>query len=149
MLQWNEARYTLGVEGMDATHRESVDMAEAAGKASDAAFPALFHELVEHTHQHFAEEGRLMRLCGFPPIAIHEAEHARVLAYLDRLDRQTQAGDAAPAQAYVRSELQPWFELHLATMDRALATHLTYTGHASASAPILGTATLQNTPPGA
>lgn len=128
MLQWDENRYPLGVEGMDATHRESVDMAEAVAKASDEAFPALFHEFVEHTRQHFAEEGRLMRLCSFPPIAIHEAEHARVLGYLAQLDQQVQSGHLAQAQAYVRSGLKEWFEIHLATMDRALAGQLIRTG---------------------
>lgn len=128
MLQWDEARYRLGVEGMDATHRESVDMAEAVAKAGDEAFPALFHGFAEHTRQHFAEEGRLMRLCRFPPIAIHEAEHARVLAYLGQLEEQVRNGHLAQAQAYVRSGIKEWFEMHLATMDRALATQLIRTG---------------------
>lgn len=130
MLQWNETRYTLGVEGMDATHREFTDMAEALAKASDEEFPALFHKLVEHTRLHFAEEGRLMRLCKFPPTAIHEAEHARVLGDLIQLDRHTQSGRLSLARAFVESGLGEWFELHLATMDRALATYLMRTTQA-------------------
>lgn len=128
MLQWDEKRYPLGVEGMDATHRESVDMGEAVAKASDEAFPALFHEFVEHTRQHFAEEGHLMRLCRFPPIAIHEAEHTRVLAYLAQLEEQVRNGHLTQAQTYMRSGLKEWFEIHLATMDRALAGQLIRTG---------------------
>jgi hemerythrin-like metal-binding protein len=127
MLQWDEARHSLGVEGMDATHREFAEMAEALAKADDAAFPALFQQLLDHTRQHFAEEGRLMRLCKFPPIAIHEAEHARVLDDLIQLNRHVQGGRPALARAFVESGLKAWFDLHLATMDRALAGHLART----------------------
>lgn len=128
MLQWDEARHTLGVDDMDATHREFAGMAEALALADDSAFPALFQQLVDHTRLHFAEEGRLMRLCRFPPIAIHEAEHARVLGDLIQLNRHIQDGRLALARAFVETGLQEWFELHLATMDRALAGHLVRTG---------------------
>jgi hemerythrin-like metal-binding protein len=124
MLQWDEARYSLGVEGMDVTHREFAQLAEALAKAGDEDFPVLFQELLDHTRLHFAEEGRLMRLCKFPPIAIHEAEHARVLGDLIQLNRHIQTGRLPLARAYVRSGLPEWFELHLATMDRALAAYM-------------------------
>lgn len=128
MLTWDEARYRLGVEGMDATHREFTHMAEALARAGDTEFPSLFQKLVDHTRLHFAEEGRLMRLCKFPPIAIHEAEHARVLGDLIQLNRHIKTGRLPLARAFVKSGLKEWFEIHLATMDRALATHLLRTG---------------------
>lgn len=142
MLEWDDARHGLGVEGMDATHREFVDMVMALAKADDGGFPTLFQQLVEHTRQHFAEEGRLMRLCGFPPIAIHEGEHARVLEVLDRVGQIVQQGDLAQARAFVNADLGEWFPRHLATMDRALAMHLMRTGHADAAGGVLGASPL-------
>lgn len=34
MLQWNEARHSLGLDEMDVAHREFAAMAEALAKAS-------------------------------------------------------------------------------------------------------------------
>ena len=77
MRAWQEGVYTLDDESMDGNHRHFVDLARRLETASDEAFPALFQELVDHTRLHFAEEGRLMRLHGFPALGEHEGEHHR------------------------------------------------------------------------
>lgn len=124
MLKWADERHSLGVEEMDGTHREFAALVEALAQAGDEDFPILFQKLVGHTRLHFAEEGRLMRLCKFPAIAEHEGEHARVLGDLMQFNRNVRRGRLPLARAYVCSGLPEWFELHLATMDRALAAHL-------------------------
>jgi hemerythrin len=123
MLKWTETRHSLGLEEMDGTHREFAALAEALAKAGDADFAFLFQKLVEHSRLHFAEEGRLMRLSKFPALAEHEGEHARMLGDLIQFNRNIRRGRLPLARAYVRSGLPEWFELHLATMDRALASH--------------------------
>lgn len=136
MLQWDEVRYSLGVGVMDTAHHEFTDMVEGLVQSSDGDFPALFQKLVDHTRQHFAEESRLMHLCKFPPIAIHEAEHTRVLESLGQIENDIRTGQLPldRARAFAGSGLGEWFERHLATMDRALATHLIRTGALEVSA---------------
>ncbi|THF56924.1 hypothetical protein E6O51_18960 [Pseudothauera rhizosphaerae] len=82
---------------MDATHREFVDLAAALMAADDARFPA---------------------------IGEHVNEHQRVLGELMAFGRGVQAGRLKFARAYVQQSLPEWFDLHLSTMDAALAAHL-------------------------
>lgn len=121
-MPWDD-RYSLGVAEMDATHREFVAAADALLAASDAAFPALFAHLHEHTRRHFEHEGELMKACRFPAIGEHTSEHLRVLGELAHFARGVAAGRLAPARACVEA-LPAWFSTHLATMDSALAACL-------------------------
>jgi hemerythrin len=123
MTLWNAQQHELGVAEMDGMHREFLALAEALAQADDAAFPPLFKKLVEHTRLHFAQEGRLMRLCDFRAIGEHEGEHARVLGELLQFNRAIGRGRTALARAYVKQGLPAWFDLHLSTMDAALAAH--------------------------
>lgn len=127
MLEWDEGRYGLAMEEMDGNHREFLALVAALNEAGDEDFILLFQRLVDHTRLHFAEEGRLMRLCRFPALAEHEGEHFRVLGDLMQFNRSVRRGRLPLARAYARSGLMEWFELHLATMDRALAGHFTRT----------------------
>lgn len=124
MLKGLDGRYDLGVEEMDGNHREFLALLEALRGAGDEDFIFLFQKLVDHTRLHFAEEGRLMRLCKFPALAEHEGEHFRVLGDLMQFNRNVKRGRLPLARAYARSGLHEWFDLHLTTMDQALATHL-------------------------
>ncbi len=121
MLSWNETRHSLGVDEMDATHREFVALVDALNQAGEEDFPFLFQKLVDHSRLHFAEEGRLMRQIRFPALSEHEGEHFRVLGELLQFNRAVQRGRLPLARAFVKSGLPEWFELHLATMDSALA----------------------------
>lgn len=127
MLKWVDSRHSLGVEDMDGNHREFLALVEELEQAKDEDFPFLFQKLLDHTRLHFAEENLLMRQSKFPPTAIHEGEHARVLNNLIQINNDIQAGRLPLARAFVKSGLHEWFELHLATMDRALAMHLART----------------------
>ena len=123
MLSWDESKHHLGVDEMDATHREFVALVDELIKADDEHFRFLFQKLVDHSRLHFAEEGRLMRLTKFPALGEHEGEHFRVLGELLQFNRAIQRGRLSLARAYVKSGLPEWFDLHLATMDSALSAH--------------------------
>lgn len=127
-LQWNDDRHPLGVAEMDATHRSFVSLAARLATADDAAFPTLFAELLDHSRAHFSAEDANMRASRFPAIGEHIGEHQRVLAELRAFSRGVQRGRLLLVRAYVRESLPEWFELHLATMDAALAAHLRKVG---------------------
>lgn len=123
-LAFIDERHALGVAEMDATHREFVALAAELAAADDARFPARYAALLEHTRAHFAAEDARMRATRFPAIGEHTNEHQRVLGELMAFGRGVQAGRLKLARAYVRESLPGWFDLHLATMDAALAAHL-------------------------
>jgi hemerythrin-like metal-binding protein len=119
-MPWDESRHVLGVADMDATHREFVELAYALIVAADEDFPGLFARLHEHTRAHFEHEGKLMKQCRFPATGEHNSEHLRVLGELAHFARSVAGGRLGMARNYVRS-LPAWFDVHLATMDAALA----------------------------
>lgn len=119
-MAWDESRHALGVADMDVTHREFVDLAYALIVAPDEDFPALFARLHEHTRAHFEHEGKLMKQCRFPATGEHNGEHLRVLGELAHFARGVAGGRIGMARNYVRN-LPVWFDVHLSTMDAALA----------------------------
>jgi len=124
LLHWDEARFRLGVLEMDQTHWEFVQLLNNLDLVPAERFPDLFAELIRHTQEHFANEDRLMEESGFPAIREHQGEHRRVLGELHHFEAQLEEGRSAGARAYVREHLPQWFIQHAATMDSALAGHL-------------------------
>lgn len=119
-----ELRYRLGVEEMDETHRQFVDLVNRLGKADKQAFITLFEVLLQHTQAHFAAETRLMQESRFPAMREHEDDHQRVLGDINRFAARTAAGSTLMARAYLIEQLPDWFNLHALTMDSALAAHV-------------------------
>lgn len=110
--------------GMEATHLALAELIEKLVTADTHAFAARFQVLLSLFKLHIAEEGGLMRASRYPGIAEHEAEHHRVLGELVQLKLSLKRGRIALARAYVKEGLAPWLDLHMATMDDALAAHL-------------------------
>ena len=121
LIEWNEETLGLGVSSMDQTHREFLQLLNQLDQASGQTFLELFTELLEHTRSHFEAEETMMVECRFPAIAEHQHEHRRILADLNRIERQIHRGVLSFARAYLRESMPPWFRLHAATMDSALA----------------------------
>ncbi len=124
LIDWDDSLYLLGLDIMDDTHREFVNLVNAASAASDAEFPALFNELVVHTQQHFEREEQLMKDSGFPAYGEHRDDHQRVLGEMNQFKKRVDKGMPAFGRNYVRERMPEWFKLHAATMDSALAVHL-------------------------
>lgn len=126
-LEWS-GDLALGLEQMDQTHIEFVQLLRAAQDAEgDARFVPAFRELVEHTAEHFAQEDRWMRATGFAEGNCHTTHHAMVLGSLREGLDQAAAGDCALARD-MAAELGTWFPLHAQSMDSSLAAHLREVG---------------------
>lgn len=119
-----DAERPQAVGDVDATHQALAELIAGLIAASSAAFPVRFQTMLTLFKMHVAEEGGLMRSSRYPGIAEHEGEHHRVLGELVQLNLSIRRGRIALARAYVKDGLAPWFDLHLSTMDAALAAHL-------------------------
>lgn len=121
-LQWSEA-LVLGLDFMDDTHREFVELLAACNAAEDSTLAAAWDALIAHTDAHFSREDRWMEETGFHSCSCHSTQHRVVLQVLREGAAQLAAGDAAPVRQMIR-ELAVWFPQHAQAMDAALALHL-------------------------
>jgi hemerythrin-like metal-binding protein len=126
-LPWSEA-LALDLPLMDDTHREFVDLLAQAEAADDAALPALWDALVDHTTEHFGREDAWMRDTRFASGNCHAVQHKVVLQVLREGALHAGRGDLAPARQMIR-ELAIWFPQHAQSMDAALALHLRRVGY--------------------
>lgn len=124
LIEWHDPTFLLGLDVMDETHREFIQLLNELHASDDTAFPALFRALLEHTHSHFEREDRMMRDSRFPAYGEHHAEHLRILGELNQFSKRVERGSITFARSYINDSLPRWFQLHAATMDSALAAHL-------------------------
>lgn len=126
-LPWSEA-LELGLDAMDDTHREFVDLLARCEEASDDALPALWDELVQHTAGHFGREDDWMRSTGFASSNCHATQHQVVLQVMREGARLSANGQRGVLRGML-AELADWFPVHAQTMDAALALHLRGVGY--------------------
>ena len=134
-LPWSEA-LELGLDFMDDTHREFVNLLARCEAAGDDELPALWDELVAHTDDHFSREDDWMEATGFAAGNCHSTQHRVVLQVLREGARLAAAGNLAPMRQMV-SELAIWFPKHAQTMDAALALHLRSVGYDASTGVVL------------
>jgi hemerythrin len=121
-VEWTP-EMSLGVEPIDAAHQDLLAQMNGLLNGSDSDVAQGMEQLVTAMERDFREEEELMEKIGYPGIRPHMEQHARVLAALHRID----PGDVAAARTAL--ELLPqWFEVHLATLDTALAVALDLAG---------------------
>lgn len=133
-LQWSGA-LALGLDFMDDTHREFVDLLAAAENTPDDALAPAWDALIEHTDGHFGSEDRWMEATGFSSANCHSTQHQVVLQVLREGAACLAAGDARPVRQMIR-ELAVWFPMHAQTMDAALALHLRGIGYDAATGTV-------------
>jgi len=122
-LVWTDS-LKVGNDVMDADHQAMLTLLARFPGTDDAAFTALFGELVEHLTGHFAREDQLMRTHDFFAYPHHHGEHEAVLADLRALLAAALAGDTAGARAFIATQIEPWFLNHRDTMDWVTAQFL-------------------------
>lgn len=111
---------------IDRDHQQFIDLVNRIAGATSAEFASLFDELYAHTQEHFDRENELMTQYGFPAEVIHRNEHQRVLNEFKQFQRQTAKGSLSMARAFVIEQVPEWFNLHIATMDSALASFIDF-----------------------
>ncbi|MCD2452380.1 hemerythrin family protein [Methylicorpusculum oleiharenae] len=115
---------TVNHPAIDTDHQAFVGLLNQLDVASNADFPLLFKALFEHTEQHFDRENQLMKEHGFPARAEHMGEHQRVVGEFKQFQSRIDKGMVAFGRAFVKDRLPQWFQLHVTTMDSALAAHI-------------------------
>jgi hemerythrin len=124
----------VALDFMNRDHRGHVDQVNVvarlverarAGEDLSSAIDAAVRGVVQHTREHFAREEDAMRRTGFPPYAIHKAEHDRFLREADAaLAHWSQGHDLDALERFLRHVLPGWLVHHVSTMDRVSAEYI-------------------------
>ncbi len=109
---------------MDATHQEFLGLLQAASTCPVKQLTTAFEKLVSHTELHFVQELQWMQNSKFPALGEHRDEHQRILGELNFHLKRLNQGKTTMALAYLKEYLPEWFNLHVSSMDSALAQHL-------------------------
>lgn len=121
VLEWTDD-LTVGMDFVDAEHKEFIELVNLAAEASDDALPEAMSALVRHTRLHFGHEEAMMRATGFFAYPVHKSEHERVLGELERAIKLMEAGGLDVVRTFVRKSIPEWFEIHRNTMDQVTAS---------------------------
>ncbi len=130
-LQWSES-LSLDLPPMDETHQEFVVLLARVEEAADAQVLPAWHDLIEHTVEHFGREDDWMRRTGFSSANCHSVQHRVVLEVMREGLVQGGKGQLGVIR-HMASELAAWFVQHAQTMDAALALHLRGVGFDAAT----------------
>ena len=122
-LQWSP-RLSVGIEKIDAQHRELIERVNAlvaglgAQKGKEALEPTV-RFLREYTVLHFTDEARLMKAAGYPKLEAHLALHAGFVKEFDALGVAI-ARDGATSHLTIKASnlLCDWLRDHIAGADR-------------------------------
>lgn len=120
---WSD-RFLLGHGGMDATHREFVDLVGAMLSAPGSELCRLLDAFAEHARRHFDEEREWMLSTGFPAAECHIDEHNAVLASVHEVQALLAGGGHEATCRALARELSRWFPGHADYMDASLAQWL-------------------------
>lgn len=121
-LVWREA-YALGVELLDAQHREMVRLINLVldSEAGDEA-GARLDAMIAHLRRHFETEEVFLRAIDYPLTEEHSREHSLQLAEFVDLRRSIARGDESVG-AEIRAEVRQWFFNHVVAEDRRFGAY--------------------------
>ena len=119
---WKE-EMALGVPAIDEAHEALFLELARLSQLSDQHFSVGFRDLIAAVERDFREEVELMEEIGFPSLANHREQHARVLSGLHHAWAAVDEGDLEQGR-HALSLLPQWLVFHQATMDLALAAAL-------------------------
>ncbi len=123
-IKWEENNHSLNLDIMDCTHQEFISIINSMQAATNEEFVVLFEKLYIHTEKHFSNENKLMEQYSFSARSEHIGEHNRVLGEMRKFKERVSRGQCSFGRAYISEIIPQWFNLHVATMDSALAAHL-------------------------
>jgi hemerythrin len=124
-LEWTEA-LSVGLEEIDAQHRELFRRARQLLEGLRAGEPKQIGPLVDFLHEyvidHFGAEESLMRATEYPGYPRHKAEHDRFIGDLLALaDEYEERGPGAFLAVKASAWLSAWLRAHLSGTDSEMA----------------------------
>ena len=124
LIEWSD-EIKLGVPAIDAEHRRLITLTNdfltaAEDEALMPQLAAILGELIKQTRAHFQVEELLLDQCGYPYLAAHKAEHARLLVEAEQLHTRFSQPEEDIRLIYETAHyLQYWLLDHIINSDKA------------------------------
>ena len=127
-LEWTQA-LSVGVEEIDAQHRElfgrAARLLEGIHEGQPEELGQLVDYLYEYAVEHFGAEEEHMRRTKYPGYARHKAEHDRFISDVLHLAREHERKGAGAFLALkVSAWLGEWLRSHVSVADAELGKYL-------------------------
>lgn len=129
MPTWTEQLAT-GFPTIDRQHWELFSRSDALLAAMRGSEPAahvksLVLFLQDYVLRHFSAEEALMRDCGYPDTAAHEAEHSWFVTEFQKIADEFKTKGPTPGMTIALQQLLvDWLVRHTSTTDKKLATFI-------------------------
>jgi hemerythrin len=119
-LSWGE-KYAVGFQGIDDEHKEMFDAVQELESALErnAETAAPLKKLVDATAKHFASEELMMRTAKYPGLALHAANHRRLMEKVEAFAARHGQGGVAVDQHALKF-LRDWLLYHIENDDARL-----------------------------
>lgn len=122
LLKWKD-HYSVGVEAVDHEHKELINLInrlhdELTASGENPSVGAFFGDLFKGISAHFALEERFMRERRYDQLALHKADHERLLDEIRDIMDDFEGHEVASAELSER--LDAWFSRHFETHDARL-----------------------------
>ncbi|MDO8606903.1 MAG: bacteriohemerythrin [Phaeospirillum sp.] len=126
-LQWTE-NLSVGVPRMDEHHKRLVNLInllfEAMSGDATSAVDTVLNDLLDYTRYHFAEEEKLLAVCGYPELEEHQAIHRAMVKEVLEM-RQRYLGNPASVPASEALDfLSKWLMRHIIGKDLRYSSHV-------------------------
>ncbi len=81
--------------------------------------------LLEHMHQHFSGEEKLMKEFQYPTFNLHKSDHDKVLNALRYAEMQWRnKKDIDALKEYIEDDVVVWLDQHIKAMDTPMADYI-------------------------
>lgn len=130
-FKWTD-ELSVNIDEIDSQHKEFIKLtnelsdAIIAGKEEDIIEETL-STLIGYANMHFASEERLMKIHGYPDLAMHKKEHSELKETILKLNHRFNTGQLAHA-ATIAVFLEGWITNHLQTIDKEYSSFLNSKG---------------------
>lgn len=124
---------SVGVEAVDAEHRELIEHLEGLRRAHAAGQGGLvsaLDALIDATHRHFENEEAAMARSSYPQLADHVRSHIELSSRVLQIRQRLAAGDVSTLGFELLGFLDGWLLDHIRTADRAFGAFLAGGGRA-------------------
>jgi hemerythrin len=127
MFDW-KPQYSVQITTIDGQHQNLFRIAAelyaamSAGQGK-AALSRILDRLVQYTQVHFAYEERLMRLCDYPDLAAHCAQHQALTRQVLAFQTDYDSGKVAMT-VQLFTFLKDWLQKHIAETDQKYAPYM-------------------------
>lgn len=135
-VEWSK-ELAVGVPAMDDSHKALLIQLEETLVAPDERFAQELLSLIAQIESDFREEESVMEEIDYPGVQGHQEQHARVLSALHHIAPRVMEGDIALGREAVEL-LPPWFQIHMTTMDTALAFAIALNAQENPGSPDCG-----------